>query len=94
MLRPNCSATSAHSGSDQPWPPCSGACRPPVEAGGDRLAFDLVDRLVGEAAVVPLRLLLERDQDVVGEPAGALLELGRRRVEGLTGHCRGKVSCD
>ena len=56
-----------------------------VEATGqfriEGLSLDPLDRLVGEATVVCLGLLLERDQHLVGEPPGALLELRRRRVD-------------
>ena len=66
MLRPNCSSTSAHSVRVQPWPPCSGACRPPVRPAA--IASRLTrDDLLREPAAARLGLLLERDQDLLGE---------------------------
>ena len=56
------------------------------QARGERLALDPLDRLLGEAAVVGLGLLLERDQHLVGESPGALLELRRRRVDRRARH--------
>ena len=51
------------------------------QAGGERLALDLLDDVVGEPAPQRLRLLLERDQHVLGEAAGALLDRERLLVE-------------
>ena len=45
------------------------------EAGGDRLALDLRDRLGGKATAEALGLLLQRDQHVLGEAPGPCLEV-------------------
>ena len=59
----------------QPWPPCSGECRPPLRPARQRLALDLGDDVVGQPARESLGLLLERDQDLLGEGAGAGLDV-------------------
>ena len=90
--RPSCSSTRNHSVLVQPWPPCSGACRPP-----DRRA-SIASRLMrclsssGDLAAVALGLLLVGDQDVLDEAPRAFLEvelLGREVCGGGRGGRRG-----
>lgn len=51
------------------------------EAGVDRRSLDVLDHVVGEAAVAALGLLLERDQHVLGERAGAGLDVPGAVIE-------------
>ena len=67
-----------------------GVVQAAVEARLDRLPPDPLDRLLRKLPVVALRLLLERDQHLVGESPGALLELPGGLVEGGDGHRRAK----
>src|SRR3954462_35594 len=47
VVRPSCSSTRHHSTCDQPWPPCSTACRPPC-----RRASIAARRMTSTAAAV------------------------------------------
>ncbi len=53
-----------------------GAVQPAAEPALQRLLLDAGDRVGGQASVRALGLLLERDQDLVDERAGARLQLG------------------
>ena len=52
-----------------------GLVEPADEAGVDRLGLDDVDRILGQAAMEALGLLLEREEDVLDEAPRALLDV-------------------
>ena len=86
--RPSCSSTRNHSVFVQPWPPCSGACRPPDRPRLDRLALDALLELVRDLAAAALGQLLVGDQHLVDEAPRALLQvelLGREVVPRVPG---------
>ena len=81
--RPNCSSTSTHSSFDQPWPPCSRACRPPWSSAA--MASDLMRATSSSVICAALGLLLEREQDLLDEAPRARLELGLLLLESGVG---------
>ena len=73
--RPSCSSTRNQSVIDQPWPPCSGACRPPDSPAA--IASRLI-RWISSSDRRPaaaLGELLVGDQNLVDEATRALLQV-------------------
>ena len=58
-----------------------GVVEPAGEPTRDRLALDIGDDVVGQPAVASLGLLLEREEDLLGERASAGLDVARLLVE-------------
>ena len=73
--RPSCSSTRNQSVIDQPWPPCSRACRPPDRPAA--IASRLMRSISSSGSRPPLSLgeLLVRDQHLVDEAARTLLQV-------------------